>query len=333
MSSRPHRRPAPWRGSSRLDLDEGLGRDLESLLDALASHAEARLPAGWIPRLRARVHEVLEHGHGALKHDSAVLQDLPKAEFDRLFVELCGTLGWPVPINREGEVLREVKDAGARDSALAPRRGHLTNQELLFHSDRADLTVLGCWSPAPVGGLFRVCSSAWIAHEIERRSAPLAAQLKAPIPHDLRDEGSPHEGYAELPIWTEDSVTFVFRYIRKFNESVVRHGVTLDPAVTNALDEIDHLLADPGLAAELPFQRGTVVMVNNHTTLHARTAFEDSAAQQRCLLRCWLASEYTRRLPDSFLPIFHAVQPGSLRGGVLATTARAARRDPEGSHG
>ena len=65
-----------------------------------------------------------------------------------------------------------------------------------------------------------------------------------------------------------------------------------------------------------------LVAVNNHITLHARTRFDNDETHERCLLRCWLSSEFTRPLPESFLPLFHSVQAGTLRGGVQPEAGR-----------
>lgn len=82
------------------------------------------------------------------------------------------------------------------------------------------------------------------------------------------------------------------------------------------LDGLDEAIERADGYAELDFSKGMLVLVNNHTTLHARTEFSDDERQRRCLLRCWLSSEFTRELPESFLPLFHQVAAGSLRGGI-----------------
>lgn len=114
-----------------------------------------------------------------------------------------------------------------------------------------------------------------------------------------------------MPLLTETLRTFVLRYIRKFNESVTRHGLSLAPQVRSMLDGLDEAIERADGYAELDFSKGMLVLVNNHTTLHARTEFSDDERQRRCLLRCWLSSEFTRELPESFLPLFHQVAAGS----------------------
>ncbi|AZZ12930.1 TPA: clavaminate synthase family protein [Pseudomonas aeruginosa] len=306
-----HRRPAPWRGNAVFCASAAFAAGLETLFARLlerrpADSAEALL--------RQRLHHELEHGSGVLLHDSALLRGLAEDEFQRVFRAFCQWLGRTVAINRNGEYLKEVRDLGLRDARDAPQRGHLTSQELAFHSDRADLTVLACWSPARRGGAFRIRSSADVLATLEAANPAWLPLLGQPIPHDLRDEGD--ADYALVPLLTENPRTFVLRYIRKFNESVTRHGLSLAPQVRSMLDALDEAIERADGYAELDFSKGMLVLVNNHTTLHARTEFSDDEQQRRCLLRCWLSSEFTRELPESFLPLFHQVAAGSLRGGI-----------------
>ncbi|HCW0552286.1 clavaminate synthase family protein [Pseudomonas aeruginosa] len=306
-----HRRPAPWRGNAVFCASATFAAGLETLFARLlerrpADSAEALL--------RQRLHHELEHGSGVLLHDSALLRGLAEDEFQRVFRAFCQWLGRTVAINRNGEYLKEVRDLGLRDARDAPQRGHLTSQELAFHSDRADLTVLACWSPARRGGAFRIRSSADVLATLEAANPAWLPLLGQPIPHDLRDEGD--ADYALVPLLTETPRTFVLRYIRKFNESVTRHGLSLAPQVRSMLDGLDEAIERADGYAELDFSKGMLVLVNNHTTLHARTEFSDDERQRRCLLRCWLSSEFTRELPESFLPLFHQVAAGSLRGGI-----------------
>ncbi|ALK32376.1 TauD/TfdA family dioxygenase [Burkholderia plantarii] len=312
-----HRRPAAWTGNDGMRLDDELLADLELAIAALARGDAGVLRQPRLQASRRAVHQWLERGGGAFALTSPTLRELPREAFHQVFRDWCEWLGTPVSINLRGDTLKEVRDAGVTDSAMAPQRGHMTNQELAFHSDRADLTCLACWSPAASGGEFRVVSSAWVVQYVAERYPQLLAQLVEPLPHDLRGEGD--GDYVLLPILSESAAGFVFRYIRKFNESVVRHGVELPDSTRRLLDAVDEAVEQPGAAAEVVFDKGTVVLCNNHTTLHSRHAFTDDASRQRCLLRCWLASEFTRPLPDAFAPLFHDVRAGRLRGGVRQT--------------
>ncbi|KVT64713.1 clavaminic acid synthetase [Burkholderia ubonensis] len=321
VQRRTHRRPPAWSKPDALELPGDLAMSVEVLLDAIARGRDAEFDTYLLDAIRERIHDKLEFESGAIRHQSAVLERLGKDDFHRVFYRFCRYLGLPVAINKSGDVIKEVKDAGHRDSVLAPARGHMTNQELAFHSDRADVTVLACWEPAAEGGEFKVCSSARLVELIEARRPAWLPWLTQPIPHDLRDEGGIDNGYCLLPILTETDDSFVVRYIRKFNESVKRHDIALPEPVRAMLDEIDGLLNSDGMFVQFAFEKGALVLTNNHITLHSRNAFVDAPPRQRCLLRCWIASEHTRPLPPAFEPIFHSVAPGVLRGGIATGSA------------
>lgn len=311
-----HQRPAPWTTPDALALPAPIAEELEGLLGQLVSGTSHAEHAQRAQQLRHAIHHQLESGSGAIWLHSAALARASREAFHHAFFEFCTLLGLPVSINKNGDVIKEVKDAGHKDSKLAPARGHMTNQELAFHSDRADITVLACWEAASHGGEFKICSSAKLIEVLEKRNPDWIKWLTTPIPHDLRDEGSSGDSYCHLPILSESDGAFVLRYIRKFNDSAIRHGIALPDEVKTMLSEIDQVINHPDMSVQVSFEKGSIALVNNHTTLHSRTEFVDAPGAERCLLRCWLASEFTRPLPEAFSTIFHTIQPGVLRGGV-----------------
>ncbi|MDF5813132.1 TauD/TfdA family dioxygenase [Pseudomonas aeruginosa] len=306
-----HRRPAPWRGNAVFCASAAFAAGLETLFARLleqrpADSAEALL--------RQRLHHELEHGSGVLLHDSALLRGLAEDEFQRVFRAFCQWLGRTVAINRNGEYLKEVRDLGLRDARDAPQRGHLTSQELAFHSDRADLTVLACWSPARRG---RRLPHPFLGrrprHPGSRQSGLAAPARPADPPRParrrrrrLRAGAAAHGNPADLRL-------ALYPQVQRIGDAP---RASLAPQVRSMLDGLDEAIERADGYAELDFSKGMLVLVNNHTTLHARTEFSDDERQRRCLLRCWLSSEFTRELPESFLPLFHQVAAGSLRGGI-----------------
>lgn len=66
----------------------------------------------------------------------------------------------------------------------------------------------------------------------------------------------------------------------------------------------------------MELRAGDLQLINNFHILHARTAFTDGGGHGRLLLRLWLAFEGSPALPDSFAPLYGAVEAGSYRGGV-----------------
>lgn len=299
-----------WRGNSVLK--KNLFEKIEYLLNSFLSNTT--IDKKEYLKIREKIHKELEDGSGVFLHRSKVLKYLDKQKFYDVFNRFSLWLGIPAPINKLGDYIKEVSDTGVKDSLNHPQRGHMTNQELAFHSDRADLTILCCWSPANEGGLFRVRSSIDVVRGLEEKYQGIKKQLRKSIAHDLRGEA--HINYCYIPILYTEKNNFVFRYIRKFNDSVIRHGIYLSEEEINLLNKIDAEINITSAYAEIFFEKGVIAIVNNHITLHMRTEFKNSLYQKRCLLRCWLSSERTRELPESFMPLFHNVEAGKPRGGI-----------------
>ena len=73
------------------------------------------------------------------------------------------------------------------------------------------------------------------------------------------------------------------------------------PLQLEALEAVQEIANRPELVLSMDFQEGDIQLLNNHTTLHARTAFEDhdEPEMQRHLLRMWIAVDDARRRPLS----------------------------------
>ena len=67
-------------------------------------------------------------------------------------------------------------------------------------------------------------------------------------------------------------------------------------------------------------ESGEILLLNNWTLLHRRTAFEDylDSARKRHLLRVWLSMPNSRPIDDSFKANFGATEAGAIRGGMQA---------------
>lgn len=288
---------------------------LNALNELIETLSEGNTHLNEFNDLYHKIHSELEEGSGIVYAPNSAFSKLNKEQKKKVFFEFSKFIGKPVPINKQGELIREVKDSGIKDSVHKPARGHLTDQSLAFHSDRADITALVCDSIASSGGEFKICSSAKLFEALQEYPDILKL-LSSDIPHDLRDEGNSDSDFCLHPIISTENA-FVVRYIRKFVESVVRHKIQLPNGIKQALDTIDQIINTNGFYQEIIFKPGDLIFFNNHITLHSRNAFQNSRSHQRCLLRIWIASEFSRELPDSFKPIFHCVEAGGYRGGVF----------------
>ena len=70
------------------------------------------------------------------------------------------------------------------------------------------------------------------------------------------------------------------------------------------------------------FEPGDIQLLNNHVTLHSRTAFEDypEPVRKRHLLRMWLSVPNSRALHDSMNAIYRDRRSGAVRGGFPCET-------------
>jgi hypothetical protein len=140
------------------------------------------------------------------------------------------------------------------------------------------------------------------------------------MPHDRRGEvPAGMKPFFEIPVysWYEGELT-VF-YQRQYFDSAqrfpdARHLTDEDVA---ALDAFDTLANDERLTLTMRLTPGDIQFVHNHTLLHDRTGFRDSAApeRKRHLLRLWLACEGARPLPPAFAARYGSLEIGD-RGGI-----------------
>lgn len=227
-------------------------------------------------------------------------------------------LGRPVSQSRKGDVIGRVQDRGS-DISDPHQRGYESSAALPFHVDRTDVVGLLCVRPAAEGGLSRLVSARAV-HDILLEEAPaLAAELYRPLPYDRRGEqaaGQPP--WSQIPVFSQVSASFAARYVRRFIEDSQRHeqAPRLTASQRAALDAVDEILDSPGLSLDMDLRPGQVQLINNFTTLHARTAFTDSAAAPRLLLRLWLAAAGSPELPPQYLQLYGAIRSGTYRGGV-----------------
>ena len=100
------------------------------------------------------------------------------------------------------------------------------------------------------------------------------------------------------------------------------HCPDLSTLQKEALDFLDLVCEREELQTRFTLKKGDMLFLNNWTTLHRRTAFEDFSepSQRRHLLRVWLSMPNSRPLDQSFLANFGSVEAGTIRGGITPQT-------------
>ena len=89
-----------------------------------------------------------------------------------------------------------------------------------------------------------------------------------------------------------------------------------------ALDFLESVAERPELQVRFYQQRGDIVLMNNWTTLHRRTSFEDHEEPElrRHLIRAWLSVPNSRPIDPLFKENFGATEAGAIRGGMRASS-------------
>jgi hypothetical protein len=261
----------------------------------------------------ADVREELIEGRGF-----ALVRGLPMAGRSRLqtaiaFWGIGAHIGRAISQNTKGQLLGHVTDLGGDYNKV---RGYMTKAHMNFHCDRADFLSLCCLHPAKSGGAHRICSSVTLHNEMLKRAPELVEELAFRFYRARKGElkeGEPP--YIRQPVFSITDGYFAARGV----SAAIRKGQLIEgvppitPKQAEAL-EMYRAIADE-VAIDIDFQPGDISFVQNHVTLHSRTAFEDWPEQdrKRHLLRLWLSSdgEYPVH-PDIEREIRGVVLPGTV---------------------
>jgi len=266
-----------------------------------------------------QIREELESGPGAMR-----LSGFPIDQYDRdgawtAFKGWCAQLGTLLSQNEKGETAFDVSNAGFADSD--PRmRGPNTNKKLSFHTDRCDVIVFLCWRKAKAGGENELVSSMHLYNEIGKRRPELLEILKQPFVYKRHTADLGNElPRCEQPIFSFQDGFFACSFLRVLIDRAHADPELpdLSPTQIEALDFLEEVANEPGQSVRFLQEPGDVLLLNNWTILHRRTAFEDheNPEDRRRLLRIWLSMPNSRPIDPRFEANFGATGAGELRGG------------------
>lgn len=263
--------------------------------------------------------EELENGPGIYLFRGFPSEQFNKEDLRRIFWGIGLYCGPAVSQSKQGDFLGDVKDIGTSHDGPS-FRGYTSNGELTYHCDASDATALFCLSPAKKGGLSKIVSSSSIHNQIQKERPDLLDVLYKPYYWGRQGNELPGQNpYYTQPIFAYSNGRFAARYTRTHIRTAELGGIT--PALTSlqneALDFIDELCERPEFQLTMMFEPGDIQFLNNHLTLHTRTAFQDhkDPKNKRHLLRLWFSPSNSRKLPAGFKPFFGDTRPGAVRGG------------------
>ena len=278
---------APWKSDFDRLRDEihRRGWRLETLDPQL-------LPLDGICAAASDLVDVLAHRWGFCILSDLLEPGAPFGDAAMLFWLLGSAMGRPMPQNKAGDRLGVVEDRSDREPQ---DRGYRTNGELTFHTDVADIVGLMCERTAKSGGESRI-ASALAVHDIMRAERPdLLEPLYRGYHYDRPSEGvgaasvTPHH----VPVFSVTDGALSARLYRPLAELGTRRaGLEFTNRDRDALDLLEDIAGRPDVGLRFRLEPGEILLLNNYTVLHARTAFADfaDAERKRRLLRLWIRS-------------------------------------------
>ena len=261
----------------------------------------------------------LEEGSGLFRWEmtsTEILADTPS----EWFLSLGERIGTPVSQSATGDKILSIRNEsfGQDDNRT---RGPNTNRKLGFHTDRCDVIGFLCLQPARSGGENQVVNSTRISEIIHKERPDLHEILCQAFPYKRHvvDKGNTLP-YCMQPVFSWKDKHFACSYLRVLINRADQDAQCpdLSNVQREALDFLDSVCERDTLQIRFTLKRGELLFLNNWTTLHRRTAFEDfeEPEKRRHLLRVWLSVPNSRPLDESFRANFGAVEAGAIRGGM-----------------
>jgi hypothetical protein len=280
----------------------------------------ADFPFEGLEQLIADVHTQLRQRFGMIVLKHFPTEGLSEDDLKAMYWGFVNHLGVLRPQGKNSALMNHVKNVGGVYRA-AGGRGYNTNAELDFHVDFADYVGLLCIQDAKSGGVSRICSSRQIIEDMHREAPALVQALLQPLYYSRQDEEAPDElPYYRTPVLGIEKGWFSCRFTRNHIRYADRHEGAAPPTdlQNQAMDWIDKAAQSQRYTFDMWLEPGDLQLLNNHVTLHSRTAYEDyeEPSKKRSLLRAWIATPNSQPLPPLMKDAFHDHRAGAVRGGI-----------------
>jgi hypothetical protein len=298
----------------------------DELLRATASvreqplHAIAATPFA-LPRCEAvlgGIRSTLRRGRGfALLHRFPV-EELARADIERMYWLFCSQLGVGVTQNSDATLIHYVTEGSLRPNQGT--RGVGNPGKVSLHVDLADCVSLLCVRQAEDSPRSRLSSSTHLYNVLCRSRPDWLPRLFDGFVWDRQNEHdaseAPTSGY-KVPFFSRAGDTISCRYNRNWMQKALERdgpGFTAHDALM--LDEVDRLTHEH--CFEFDFQPGDVQFASNYTMLHGRAPHAPAASedQTRLLMRIWFDMDDMRDWADEAL-----IRYGIIRHGKLGWSA------------
>ncbi len=219
---------------------------------------------------------------------------LDLADAGRITLAISSMLGRLLPQDGQGALLRQVADRGVRLREGRTGRYSDSRDGGNLHTDGPhhpppvpDCFALFCVHQARTGGELCIVAADLL---LERLPAGVLEVLREDFHFDRRDASADPPTIARPVLSLAPSLRVC--YLREYIEIGHRHPhvAALTRRQLAALDALDALLDDPESQSRIRLEPGQLILINNRSLLHGRTAFTDAAdgGQKRLMLRTWI---------------------------------------------
>ncbi|MGE4239210.1 TauD/TfdA family dioxygenase [Ramlibacter sp.] len=244
----------------------------------------------------AEVFDILQHGRGALVITGITPEKYDAEAMERIYWGFGTHWGEAIVQSAKGDRIGRVRfvPVGPDNPTNRAYRG---NDELTLHSDSNEIVGLMCVQKAAEGGYSRLVNVLAIHNDILEMRPELLEPLYRGLPYATREAsvtGKPVTPHS-VPVFGCVDGQVSCHYVREFmTRAATVLGIPFPEDLKEALDFFDQRAK--ANAVEFMLEPGEIMMVNNFTTLHARTNFKDGPGNVRDLMRHWLNVPNGRRV-------------------------------------
>ncbi|MBT3558170.1 MAG: TauD/TfdA family dioxygenase [Rhodospirillales bacterium] len=245
----------------------------------------------------ASIRSEIMDGRGMIVMRGFPVDDYSLDEISMIYWGIGTHFGRGVSQSPMGDRLGYVTDVSKPGTQ---ERGYRSAKELRLHTDSDDIVGLLCIRQSKSGGLSRLASAVAIHNEIAATRPDLLEPLYNGFHYHWFGEQPPGEPAItdyRVPVfsWVGDQMSMC--YLRDFiNMAADDSGEPLSDQEVEALNLFESTAMREDLMLEFRHEPHNAFFINNYTTLHSRTEFEDwpELDRRRLLLRLWLKGEPSR---------------------------------------
>jgi len=314
VHARPIDHPSAWKASDFGSLDDVTVRLEQRHIDAFERAYDDIAARGLglddverehfaVPAVAADLAEIyreLMQGRGLVLVERLPVEDWPLAKTEIVYWGIGTHFGRGNSQSVIGDRLGYVMNVGGKDHN---ERAYRNSLPLTLHTDACDILCMLSIRKAPQGGESQYASALAVHNQIlAERPEYLEPLYRGFHYHRFGEQGPGEAPVTEhlVPVLSAVDGHVSCRYIAGYiHMAYAELGTPLSDFELEALSCFDEVARRPENVLEFTMEPGQMLFCNNHTTLHARSGFEDVPGPEtgRLLLRMWLTAHEGERRP------------------------------------